>query len=267
LLGGVLSVVVDLLDAPLNLGPGSQVNIALDGVNVLANGVSYPLVTYSSPQIVNLLTLQQVGLSLQGTLPPGSYDALELVVDPTQSNVVTANGTTYPMQFVMGNSPWGGHNHHHRNSSGNPALVGLEAPVTFSGASGGSVSIAVDFNVLESVYLSNGVANVNANLAVATQPASISGVVLNAAGQPVTSATVTATDANGKVDNVTTTASDGSFTLHALRAGPYTIGVLNSFTSASGNTVVANGNDTSSGPSLSVDLSPSDQLNVGSLSD
>jgi hypothetical protein len=63
------------------------------------------------------------------------------------------------------------------------------------------------------------------------------------------------------------TASDGSFTLHALAGGVYTISVDNSYTSASGNTITAIGNDAGAAPSVPIDLAPSDQLNIGTLID
>jgi len=259
---GVLSLVVDLLDAPLQLGPGSQVNVALDGVNVVAGGVAYPLVTYSTPQIVNLLTLQQVGLPLQGSVPAGTtYTSLQLIVDPSQSSVFT-NGQTYPMRFSTGASQWGGW-----NGPSGQGLVALSAPISISGSAGSSVTVAVDFNVLESVSLHHNSAFVRANLVVASQPATVSGTVLNASGQPVVGATVVASGPLGNVANTTTTVSDGTFTLHALGAGAYTLTVLNEYTSVSGNTVTATGNDTDPGPTLPIDLAPSDQLNVGTLTD
>jgi hypothetical protein len=259
--GGLLGLLIDLLDAPLQLGPGSQVNVALDGVNVVAGGVAYPLVTYSSPQIDNKHALQQTPLPLQGSVPAGTYTSLELIVDPTQSNVV-ANGQTYPMRFATGGSQWGGW-----NAPSGQGLVALSAPITISGSAGSSLTVAVDFNVLESVSLHRDNAFVKANLVVASQPSTVSGVVDNASGQPVVGATIVATSPSGTVVNTTTTATDGTFTLHALGAGAYTLSVLNEYTSVSGNTVTASGNDTDPGPTLPIDLAPSDQLNVGTLTD
>jgi hypothetical protein len=260
--GGLLfGLLVDLLDAPLPLGPGSQVNVALVGVNVVAGGVAYPLVTYSPEQVVNLLTLQQVGLPLQGSVPAGTYTSLELIVDPSNSSVV-ANGQTYPMRFASGSSQWGGW-----NGPSGQGLVALSAPIAITGSPGSSMTVAVDFNVLESVSLRHNSAWVKANLVVASQPATVSGVVDNSSGQPVVGATVVATSPSGNVVNTTLTASDGTFTLHALGAGAYTLSVLNEYTSVSGNLVTASGNDIDPGPTLPIDLAPSDQLNVGTLTD
>ncbi|HTW83204.1 MAG TPA: DUF4382 domain-containing protein [Candidatus Sulfotelmatobacter sp.] len=272
------AVTVDLYDAALQLGPNAQVNVAIEGVDVVSDGTEYPLVSYASAQIVNLLQLQQVADAIQGQLPAGSYDSLELLVDPSQSTLVN-NGTTYPMVFRSGRSKWGTTSSRRRSHSqstlrgtqdvvgGGGGFMALVAPVSFSASSGGSVSLAVDFNVLESVTVANGVAIVTANLAAADQPSAVNGVVQNQAGQPVVNATIIATDSNGNVDNTTTTASDGSFTLHALNSGAYTISVVNSYTSASGNTVTASGNDPNASPSVPIDLAPSDQLNIGTLID
>lgn len=275
------TVVVDLFDAPMALGPNAQVNVAIDGVNVVAEGTAYPLVSYASPQVVNLLQLQQVADAIQGQLPAGSYSSLELLVDPSQSNVVDNQGNTYPMVFRSGKGRWGWSSSRRSaprgtasavrgtedTAGGPPTLYALAAAVSITAASGNTTDVAVDFNVLESVSIKNGVAYVTANLAAATQPSSVSGVVVNQAGSPVAGATVLATDTNGNVDNTTVTASDGSFTLHALAGGVYTISVDNSYTSASGNTITAIGNDAGAAPSVPIDLAPSDQLNIGTLID
>jgi len=58
------------------------VNLALDGVNVLLNGVATPVVTNASPVMVNLLSLQTTAQSYLANVPAGSYDTVELVVDP-----------------------------------------------------------------------------------------------------------------------------------------------------------------------------------------
>ncbi|MGD1067056.1 MAG: DUF4382 domain-containing protein [Vulcanimicrobiaceae bacterium] len=274
-------VVVDLYDAPMALGPNAQVNVAIDGVNVVTGETAYPLVSYASAQIVNLLQLQQVADAIQGQLPPGSYSSLELLVDPSQSNVVDSQGNSYPIVFRTGKGRWGwsssrrsarGGSSSSRSTeevvgNGPPSLYALTASVSINATSGGTTDVAVDFNVLESVSIKNGVAYVTANLAAATQPSSVGGVVANQAGGPVVGATVLATDASGNVDNTTVTASDGSFTLHALAGGAYTISVLNSYTSDSGNTITATGNDPGAAPSVPIDLAPSDQLNIGTLID
>jgi hypothetical protein len=274
------TVVVDLFDAPMELGPNAQVNVAIDGVNVVAGGTAYPLVSYSRPQVVNLLQLQQVADAIQGQLPAGSYSSIELLVDPSQSDVVDNQGNAYPMVFRSGKGRWGWSSSRRSSragaaatrstedvTGGGPLLYALSAGVSINASSGNTTDVAVDFNVLESVSIKNGVAYVTANLAAATQPSSVSGAVVNRSGGPVVGATVLATDADGNVDNTTVTASDGSFTLHALGAAAYTISVVNSYTSASGNTITASGDDPGAGPSVPIDLAPSDQLTIGTLID
>jgi hypothetical protein len=253
LLGGLLGIVVDLLDAPLVDAGDAQVNLGLVGINALSNGVSTPLVQNSTPQIVNLLALQQIAQQYVSALPPGSYDTLQLVVDPTTSSVVY-RGTTYPVQF--GSVP---------TSSGDYA--GIDAAVAFSGPAGGNVTVTADFNVFESVDIEGGVAQIDPQVVTAMNAGDVTGSVVNASGGAVTNAVVLALDANGNVLNTTITDSNGAFTLHALSAGSATLVVQNAYTSASGEDATANGADANPPPPVPITVTAGSSLAVGSLTD
>lgn len=245
-----------LYDAPLPEGRNAQVNLALLGADAVAGGVATRLVAYQQPQMVDLLTLQQIPLALAGTVPAGHYDAVRLLVDPTRSNVVIA-GRVYPMVFEQ--QMW------HRRGA---APLSLDAAVALSGASGADLDVSVDFNVFDSVAIRGGRAYVRPKLVAAENAAQVNGRVVDSHGVPVDDATIVASDASGRVINTTLTAADGSFTLHALSAGSYRIVVRNSYLTDSGDAVVASGATARlGGPSVDVVLPPSGVLDVGTLID
>ena len=90
---------------------------------------------------------------------------------------------------------------------------------------------------------------------------------MNAAGAPVANATVVATDASGNVANVTASAADGTFELHGINPGGYTVSVLNSFVTNAGDTVTAVGADVGAAPSQYVVVGPNNKVQLGSLQD
>ncbi len=194
LVSGLLNVL--LFDAPLADSSDAQVNLALVGINAISNGVATPIVMNAAPVMVNLLSLQTTAQSYLASVPAGSYDTVQLVVDPSQSNVIQ-NGTTYPAQFGT-----------LANAAG--SYVGIDAPASFTDAPNSTVSVTVDFNVLESVAINGGIAQIDPQLVTSTDGADVAGSVQNAAGQPVAGATVLALDANGNVLNSAISASDGS---------------------------------------------------------
>jgi hypothetical protein len=253
LVSGLLCVVVDLLDAPLVDAGDAQVNLGLVGINALSNGVATPLVQNATPQVVNLLALQQIAQQYIAGLPPGSYDTLQLVVDPTTSSVVY-HGTTFPVQF--GNVP---------SSSGDYA--GIDSAVAFSGTAGGTVTVTADFNVFESVDIEGGVAQIDPQVVIAMNAGDVAGNLVNAAGGPVSNAVVLALDQNGNILNTTITDGNGNFTLHALSAGSATLVVQNAYTSASGEDATANGADATPPPPVPITVPGGSSLAVGSLTD
>ncbi|HTW85155.1 MAG TPA: DUF4382 domain-containing protein [Candidatus Sulfotelmatobacter sp.] len=253
--GGLLvSIIVDLLDAPLaDGGNDAQVNIGLVGINALSNGVATPIVANQTPQVVNLLALQSTAEQYAASLPAGSYDTLQLVVDPTTSSVVY-QGQTYPVQFGS-------------LTSDPTSYVGIDAPATFGSDGSANITLTADFNVLESVALDGAIANIDPQLVTATNASDVSGTILNAAGLPVSSAVVLALDANGNVLNSTISANDGTFTLHALSAGSATLVVQNAYVSASGESVSADGADATAPSPLPLAIPGGNTINIGSLTD
>ncbi|MBV8750336.1 MAG: DUF4382 domain-containing protein [Candidatus Eremiobacteraeota bacterium] len=253
-LGGAptFDVDVQIYDAPL--ANAAHVNLAVAGVEAVSGSTAHPIATYATPQVVDLLALQHQAMAIAGTLPVGNYHAIRLVVDTSHSNVVGTDGTVYPMHFG-------------RWSRWNPAFVSLDASAHVNGTAGASVSLTLDFNVLESISLNGGVAYVDPKLIIARGAANVSGKIVNAAGAPVAFATVTASDADGDLMNVTITGPDGTFALHALAAGSYTIAVANSSTTPFGETIEAIGNDKGAAPSVHLDLAPGDHIDLGTLID
>jgi len=253
-LGGIpMSMNVSLYDAPLPKSGDAHVYLAVAGMDVVAGGVAQPLVSYDSPRTIDLLTLKHTALLLSGTLPAGSYDAIRLLVNATQSNV-TIDGRVYPMIFAQ----------HGRSQ---PSIIAIDAPINVSGVQGQAVPLDVDFNVLESISLRGNYAYAHPKLVVARSAARVIGRVVNAAGEPVENATVAAYDRQGTVANTTVTEPDGSFVLHALKPGQYHIAVLNSHLTDGGDLVVARGATSLVGSTTDITVAPADVLDLGALSD
>ena len=249
-----MSMDAQMYDAPLLHDGAVHVNIALLGAWAVSAGIERPLVTYPGANTVDLTALQQTPLSLRGNVQAGHYDAIRLVVDPTRSNVVLG-GRTYPMIFAE-----------NRPHSDRSAVVEIDANVALDGAPGELVHVAVDFNVLESVAIRGGYAYVRPKLVAADRPADLAGTVRNKDGRAVTEATVVALE-NGAVVNTTLTGSDGTFRLHALHAGHYTIEVRNKYVTESGERVVATGATSAVGPSTTLFLAASEVIDIGTLTD
>ena len=259
-LGGAPSakVRVALFDAPLTNMPGVKVNIALDGVQLLTSTGAVPFVSYSQPQIVNLIDLRHNAMTFDGTTPSGQYSGVRLLIDSAHSNV-TFGSMTIPIV-------WGTPGH----PSTSP-VIAVDFDVAFAAGSplnlNAPTKLALDFNVMQSVRFANGTIYVQPSVTAANAAAQVQGTVKNRAGKPVANASVLATDLTGRVVNVTASGSDGTFTLHALPPGAYTVVVKNSYVTASGETITAAGNDAGAAPSQFIVLSPEDDLELNSLVD
>lgn len=259
LIGGTLNLALGLLDAPLLGDPNAKLNVAIQGVDAIdANGDSWQLIANGSEQMVNLIELQTNALNLgNGSLPAGTYPTLELLLD-NQNMSATIFGQTYPVHIVTPEHPWW---------DSTQTVQAVDIPLNISGSAGQSISATLDFNVFQSANFVDGVVNLTPTVVGGLGSPSIKGTVLNAAGAPVSSATVVATDSNGHVANVTATAADGTFLLHGINPGGYTVSVQNTYTTAAGATVTASGADAGASPSTYVIVGPSDAANVGTLSD
>ncbi len=259
---GGIPAFASILDAS-NFSPGSQVNVAITEIDAMAAGVAYPIVQFTSPVVVNVLNYQTSALALgSNTIPAIPYDGVQYIVDPTQSNVVT-NGQSYPMVFgTFANRAF-------TPSGGGLASLFFPAPVDASTA---SPSFVIDFDTAQWIDLRNGVAEVGpqGGGTVWPQSAVINGTIVNAAGQPVSGATVAIYDPSGTLARATISGSDGTFELHALYAGSYSMVVYNAYAPQNADdTLTATGNDpvgaSIAGPSITVPAGY--RLQVGTIQD
>ena len=246
-----------LYDAPITGMPGLKVNIGIEGWQlVTATGKAVPFITNSQPDVVNLLDLQRDAKEYDGGAPIGAYTAARLLVDTKTSNVRIGN-MTIPIY-------WGTPGKVTRAS-----VVAIDFPCTFvvTGLLNHAPQISMDFNVLHSVKFANGAIYVQPVVSAAAAAAQVSGQVVSQAGRPVGNAAVLALDALGHVVNSTATGADGSYAIHALPAGLYTIQVKNSYVTAAGDTITATGADAGAMPATSVILAPNDNLDLAPLVD
>lgn len=252
-IGGIpmMQVDMELMDAPLPAG--SEVNIALAGINVLKNGVTTPLVINPIPQLIDLMSLQVVAKQYIGSVPAGTYDTLQLVVAPPLSSVY-ANNQVYPVEVGTGAGSFG-------------PLVGINVPFRISGGANTTVQVTADFNVFESVSLTNGVAIIAPQLVVATGAGEIDGTVQNSNGGTVSNAAIVALDQNGNIINSTISGNDGSFRLHALSVGTVTLQVWNQYYTNGGWYYTANNYDRRANPSEPVNVTGGSVTNLGIIQD
>ncbi len=251
---------VNLFDAPLVGAAGGAVfNAGILGLDAVdAAGDSWQLVGNAAPQVVNLLGLQQQALDMgAGTLPVGTYPAVELLLDPA-TTTATVGGQTYPVRFSASNHLWW---------DPTQTIEAVTVPLSITGSAGDAIVATLDFNVFQSANLSDGVVWLTPTVAGGIGSPSIVGSVVNAAGAPVSNATVIATDASGNVANAAPTAADGSFHLRGISAGGYTVSVANEFTTKAGVTVSASGNDAGAAPSTYVVVGPNSEIALAALRD
>jgi hypothetical protein len=248
---------VSLFDAPVTGIPGIKVNIGIDAVQlVTSGGTAVPYVTNAKPQVVNLLDLQSHSQDFNGSAPVGTYSAVRILIDPKTTNVTIGN-ITIPILWGTAAQPL------------TSSVIDVDFPCTFvlTALPGPQPQVTLDFNVLRSVRFANGAIYVQPSVSAANGAAQLHGHVKNAAGKNVTSATVVALDALGNMVNNTVTAADGTFQLHAIPAGIYTIQVRNSYTTPMGETITASGNDAGAAPSLPAVLGPNDNLDLHDITD
>ena len=250
-----------LFDAPLvgASAANAKFNAGILGVDAIdANGDSWQLIARDTPQVVNLLDLQNSALQLgDGILPAGTYPSVQLLLDPA-TTTVTYDGQVYPVQFVDSNHPWW---------DPTQTVEAVRVPLSVTGHDGEAIAATLDFNVFQSANLSNGVVYLTPTVAAGIGESAIAGKVVNAAGAPVSDATIVATDASGNVANTTLTGADGSFHVRGISAGGYTISVRNAYTTNAGVTVNASGSDPGAAPSTYVVVGPNSQVNLSNLID
>jgi hypothetical protein len=253
---------MDFMDAP-NFGPGAQINLAIIGVKAMSAGVAYDLVTYDTAVVVNTLDFQRQALILgSNTLPSINFDGVRVLIDPTQSSVVS-NGQTYPMTFGTFDP------NSHTFTASSAAIGSFDVAMPFN-SSGGNVHLLMDFDAIDSIALVNGVAQVGPALigTNGAQSAVIAGSIVNNAGAPVSSATVQAINPDGSVAATTVSANDGSFELHAIRAGSYNVVISNTYMPRNGHTVTAvNADQTGTLPAIPVTIPAGYRADLGPVQD
>jgi hypothetical protein len=262
-LGGAPGFLIRMLlfDAPLvgASAANAQFNAGILGVDAIdQNGDSWQILGSDTPQVTNLLALQNSSLELgSGNLPPGTYPAIQLLLDPATTSVTYA-GQSYPVRFVDSNHPWW---------DPSQTVEAVSVPLRITGQDGDSLTATLDFNVFQSANLSDGIVYLTPTVAAGMGQPTIAGRVVNAAGAAVANATIVATDASGNVANTTVTAADGSFHVRGINPGGYTISVVNTFTTNAGVTVTASGADAGAAPSRYVVAAPNGEVNLGTLTD
>jgi hypothetical protein len=252
-----------LLTDATNLPPGSQANFAIVSVNAVAGNVTYPIVQYLFPQVINVLNFQSSALLLgTGFIPAIQYTGVQYVVDPALSSIVIGSHH-YPMSFgSMANSTFT------PMPGGNAALY-FPAPVN---AAKVAPNFLVDFNAATWVTISGNTAEVSPSGSgtVLSESAVIQGTILNKAGGPVSGAVVSAYGPDGVIVNSAPSDSKGVFQIHAISGNGYSLVVWNTY--APVNSVITNqatGNDPL-GWSISggfVQVPAGNLVNIGTIKD
>jgi hypothetical protein len=233
----------------------AQINLGIDAVNVVYQGQVTNIATYASPNVVNVMANggdpSSIGI---GQFYSGNYDHIQFVVDTASSNVTDASGNVHSMQFLLGQASQSSAGAGQKSATtGNATTVTVTVAGSF--VIGGVPASAVlgDFNAMESLnQTSSGqiVAQPTVYAVAATNAAEMQGRVVNANGQPVQNAVVVALNMLGRVGNTTNTDANGNFDLHAINAGSYQLVIYNNYTTASGQTITAQGADAGMGASF-----------------
>ncbi|HTX55581.1 MAG TPA: carboxypeptidase-like regulatory domain-containing protein [Candidatus Acidoferrales bacterium] len=275
--GGGPQLNVMLGDAAPVLGTltPTAVNVGVDAVNVVYQGQVTNIATYSTPYVVNVMANggqpSSIGI---GQVYAGNYTAVQFVLDVASSNVV-ASGQTLPISYEAGAATQSTANAgSNTTTAGTSTSVTVTVPGAFMIGGTPAEAIQVDFNLFESLMLNssgNGVIARPTFFGVsAANAAQIDGTVVNAAGQPVSGAVVVALKANGNVANTETTSASGTFNLHSINAGTYQLVIYNTYTTAVGQSITANGYDASGGASIqgpSVTVTAGQTAQAGSITD
>jgi hypothetical protein len=283
-LGGVGDGPLHLVGAALNilLGDGppviggmvaQSVNLGIDSVQVINNGQSYTIATYSTPVVVNVMANQGSPSSIGiGSVWSQSYTGVSFTIDQASSNLVDTNGNVHPLYFrgsASQSSAGAGSTTTITKGTGNMTMA-VTGNFTVDGNPAGAIQ--ADFNAMESLNVdSNG--NVYARPTLYAVPTALAGkadgTVVNQNGTPVVGAVVVLEDSSGNVQNTYATDSSGNFDLHSVTAGTYQIYVYNNYTTASGQALTAAGNTNSSasfaGPSVTIQAGATAQ--VGTIAD
>jgi hypothetical protein len=269
--GGGMKILLG--DVGLPNGSGIKaVNVGIDQVIVTdMYGNQTTVAQYSTPKVVNVMAYQNGNSTPigEGDVAETTYASMTIVVDTATTGIISSSATSRTISFLnqstLSTSGFGA------TTTTAPYAPGQVA-ITFNSpfeTMGSSVSLDVDFNVMESI-LPGRVTQIRPSLTVAQEgfEGAIAGNLTNASGTPVTNAVVTATDSAGNIDASTYTDSNGNFLLHTLAADTYTLTVYNQYVSATGwsiNAANATSTGTVSGPSATV--TPGQTSQVGTIAD
>jgi hypothetical protein len=253
----------------------ASINLGVDAVNVVYQGQVTTIESYSTPYPVNVMANggdpSSIGI---GQLYSGNYTQIQFVVDTATSNVIDASGNVHPIQFQLGQASQSSAGAGEMSvTTGNSATVTMTVSGSFMIGGTPAQALMADFNALESLNQNSAgqiVAQPTLYAVSTTNAAEIQGQVLNSSGQPVQNAVVVALNPRGKVANTTNTNANGNFDLHAINANTFTLVVYNNYTTASGQTITAQGADASMGASFqgpSVTAPAGQITQVGTLND
>jgi hypothetical protein len=259
-LGGVgdgpspMGMNVFLGDAPPAIGSmtASAINLGIDSVEVIENGTAYPIASYSTPLVVNVMANAGAPSSIGiGSVAPGIYSKLRFTVDVASSNVIDSSGNSHPIAFQTNaatqSSVGAGTT---TVTHGNGTTIKMTVESNFLVDGNPATILQADFNAMESLSMGSG-GNIVARPTLFAVPQALAGkadgTVVNQSGAPVSGAVVVLENRTVGVVNTTTTDANGNFDLHTVPAGDYHIWIYNKYTTASGQTLNASGNSDSSG--------------------
>jgi hypothetical protein len=250
--------------------------IGVDSVNGLVNGIAQPLLSFTSPYVIDLLQYQN-GASLamgEVTVPALNYGQFQLVLNEASTQIVFSDGSTMPVSWKLGHaSASSAHAADGTTATNDPNLAGavdVTVNTPFTIAADAITGLTADFNVLESLKLHHNRIEIRPSLFVTTGASGqITGTIDNKQGAPVANAVVVATGSHGEVANTSATDANGNFNLHALGAGTYHLKIYNSYTTAAGQNEAASGQSSNSswvdGPTVTVTAGGS--VSTGTLND
>lgn len=254
---GTASVSASIMDGPFRTSGGTvtAVNVSVARVDLIGNGGSQTLATFSPSKQINLLDYQTAALQLgTASVPAGQYQQLRLVLDTSTSAAasVVINGTTFPLTIPSATGANGFGNNTSQDSGGGAGTSGIKVNINLTATPGAIYAYLIDFNAAESiVQTGNGNYLMKPVLVASAQnvAGSIAGTVKNTALGPVANAEVLAVQ-NGQTVNSGVTDANGNFAINALAAGSYTLVVQNAWTSQAGAVQTATGADGTAAVSL-----------------
>lgn len=239
---GQSTVKMSMVDGPFRTSGGTvtAVNITVAKVELIGNGGTQTIATFTPSQQINIMNFQTApGIQL-GTLaiPAGMYQQARILLDTSQpsNNTVTVNGTTFNLKIPSATGPTSNFNGGSSMDNGDgPGSSGIKINLGLNAVGGQTYSILLDFNAAESiVQAGNSGQWIMKPVIVATAYASgFFGGTATMNGAPIANAEILA-EQNGLPINSGVTGSDGTYAINALPQGAYSIIINNVWTSQAG---------------------------------